>query len=72
MGLGFLVHDSAKRVLASFCATKPHILDLGIAEAIFAWKMIEVVASLGYHSVLFEGDSLKIVQALKMESVRLG
>ena len=54
MSMGFLVHDSAQRVLASFCTAKPHILDPGIAEAICAWKMIEVVASLGYHSVLFE------------------
>jgi hypothetical protein len=72
MGMSFLVRDSVRHVLASFCATKPHILDPGIVEAIFAWKMIEVVASLGYHSVLFEGDSPEIVQALKMEGVCLG
>jgi hypothetical protein len=71
MVMGFLVHDYARHVLASFYATKPHIFDPGIAEAIFAWKMIEVVAPLGYHSVLFEGDSLEIVQALKMEGVCL-
>lgn len=49
-----------------------HILDPGIAEVVLAWKMIEIVTSSGYHYVLFEGDSLKIVQVLKMDGCCLG
>ena len=36
MGMGFLVCDFAGRVLAFFCATKPHISDSSIVEAISA------------------------------------
>jgi hypothetical protein len=72
MGMGFLARNSAGHVLASYCATKPYIVDPGIAEAVSAWKMIEVAVSLGFQSVIFEGDSLEIVQALRNEGSCLG
>ena len=72
MGMGFLARNSAGQVLASYCATKPYIVDPGIAEAVSAWKMIEVAVSLGFQSVIFEGNSLEIVQALRNEGCCLG
>jgi hypothetical protein len=72
MGMGFLAQNSIGHVLASYCATKPYIVDPGIAEAISTWKMIEVVVSFGFQNVIFEGDSLKIVQALNNERSCLG
>jgi hypothetical protein len=72
MGMGFIARDYSGRVLVSFCASKPYILDPGIAEVVSAWKMIEIVSSSGYNSVLSEGDSLEIVKPLKIEGCCLG
>jgi hypothetical protein len=54
MGMVFVARSSTGHVIASFCATKPFIVDIGIAEAISARKMIEVIFSLNFQIVLFE------------------
>jgi hypothetical protein len=42
MGMGFIARDYFGHMLVSFCTSKPHILDSEIAEAVSAWKMIEL------------------------------
>ena len=63
---------SPKFCWTCYCATKPYIVDLGIGPILLIQvevfpirKMIEVAISSGFQSDMFEGDSLKIVQALK-------
>jgi hypothetical protein len=48
MGMGFLARNSIGHVLTSYCATKLDIVDPSIAQAILAWKIIEVVVSFGF------------------------
>jgi hypothetical protein len=39
-------------------ASRPHVTDPTIAEAIAEWKIVDVCISLGFPKVLLEGDSL--------------
>lgn len=43
LGMGFIARDQTGRVLVAHCASKLlYISDPGIAEALAAWKMVEV------------------------------
>lgn len=53
----------------------PHLLPLfllsmipTVAEAVVSWKVVVFNSELGFSRVIFEGDALKVVNALKQDS----
>jgi ribonuclease HI len=71
-GYGVAVRDHKGVLLASFCATKEFIIDPGTTKVLAAWKAVELSHHLGLRKIVLEGDSLKVVNDLKQESVQLG
>jgi hypothetical protein len=65
MGVGVIVRDERGDVLATLCTTIPFVTDPTIAEAIAAWKAVELGCELGFQRVILEGDALEIVKALR-------
>jgi hypothetical protein len=52
MGIGIIARDHSGTVLATVSASRPHVTDPTTAEAIAAWKMVEVCITLGYLKVI--------------------
>lgn len=46
----------------------PFIIDPTTAEAVAAWKAVAFCSDLGFQLVIFEGDALEIVNALRQDS----
>lgn len=67
MGVGVVVRDEGGAVLAIKCTTVSSIGDPTIAEAVAAWKAVELCCELGAQRVILEGDALEVVQALRHE-----
>lgn len=70
MGVGVVVRDASGAILASMVTTIPFIRDPTVAEAMAAWKAVVFCSELGFQRVIFEGDALEIVNALRQESPR--
>jgi hypothetical protein len=56
IGVGVVVRDESGTLLASF------------AEAVAPWKAVVFSSELGFPRVIFEGDALEVVNALKQDS----
>jgi hypothetical protein len=48
------------------------LFDPTTAEALAAWKMAELCVSMDCNSVILEGDSMEVVQALRNDEVSWG
>lgn len=58
MGIGVMVRDFTRKVLATFCETKPYVQDPSSAEACAARQAVELSLTLGWRKVILEGDKL--------------
>jgi hypothetical protein len=67
MGVGIVIRDHVRQTLAMKCMSKPHIMDPTTAKAFAAWVLMELCCRLELGKVIFEGDSLEVVQILKKE-----
>jgi hypothetical protein len=67
MGVGVVVRDSAGGVLAMQCLTKESITSPSVAETIGAWAVVELALRMDLRCVIFEGDALEIINALRSE-----
>jgi hypothetical protein len=47
------------------CIEAPYVTNPTIAEAIAAWKMVDVCISSGFTKVILEGDSLEVVNSMQ-------
>jgi ribonuclease HI len=70
MGFGIVVRNFEGRVLAARCGSVANISDPLIAEAIGAWKSVELCQNLGLSKIFLEGDNLEVVSALQKEGPR--
>lgn len=64
MGIGGIVRNHDGLAIAMFCAVKQNISDPTMVEAFGAWKAVDTAVQLGLRRVMFEGDSLIVVNAL--------
>jgi len=74
MGVGVVIIDSHGRVEASMARVIPHISDSTSAEAVALWHGVNrshLSHEMGFQQVIFEGESLRVVQALKQDSPSL-
>lgn len=67
MGLGGLIRNSRGEVVAAFSSSIPYVQDPDAAETIALWKAILFCLDRGFQSVILEGDSLHVVEALRQE-----
>lgn len=67
MGLGVVVRDSSGELRGSLFASVHGITDLDVAEAMAAWRAANLCIVQGFQSVILEGDSTNIVNALRMK-----
>jgi hypothetical protein len=65
MGIGVIARDHEGNVLAMLCTKKEHISDPTMAEAVVAWRAVNLARRLDLQSIMLEGDALEIVQALQ-------
>jgi hypothetical protein len=72
MGIGVIIRDHNGAILAALVASKQYIIDPTTVEALVAWKMVELCVSMDCNSVILEGDSMEVVQALRNEEVSWG
>lgn len=64
MGIGVIARNHEASPLAMLCARTEFVSDPTIAEAIAAWRAVELAMKLGFCFITLEGDALLIVQAL--------
>jgi hypothetical protein len=65
MGMEVIARDHNGSAVVMLCASKEFISDPAMAEAVAAWRTVELACSLDLESIMLEGDSLEVVQALK-------
>jgi hypothetical protein len=67
MGVGILVSDHARVVVAAKCSTQSHVTDPLVAETIAAWTAARFITQKGFGNAILEGDSLGVVNSLQNE-----
>jgi ribonuclease HI len=67
MGVGLVVRNVFGEVVVALAATIPCIYDPTMAEAMGAWRATSFNCEKGLSQVVFEGDSLLVVTAVKKE-----
>lgn len=65
MGCGIIVRDYKGFVIAAQSKRLNALQELVIAEAMAALVVVEFSRDLGIHSIILEGDSLLVVQAIR-------
>jgi hypothetical protein len=58
---GIIARDAGGAVVAIQCASRPHITNLAIVEAMATWMLAEFNFRLGYNQIIAEGDSMGVV-----------
>ncbi|XVF01504.1 hypothetical protein REPUB_Repub04eG0094400 [Reevesia pubescens] len=66
-GIGAIIRDTDGFMLAACSLFQPGISDPSIIEAVVAIYEIKFARSLGFQSVLLEGDALNVINLLKKE-----
>ena len=66
-GIGVVIRNSNGDVLASFSQKIPQVYKAEEIEALAAFKALSFAFELGFRSANLEGDSLGLIQALKLE-----
>lgn len=64
MGIGVIVRDHTREVIATISAPKNYITAPDIAEAVAALKAVTFCRERGLSKVVLEGDALQVVTAL--------
>jgi ribonuclease HI len=67
MGIGLLIRDHEGAVVAAICFTQRHVSDPLIAETIAVWTAARFIKHKGLDNVVFEGDSLGVMNNLLEE-----
>lgn len=67
MGVGIIARDQNGDVVGAMCLTKPFLTDPATAEAVRVWQSVEFSRQMRLANIVFEGDSLEVVNALKNE-----
>jgi ribonuclease HI len=67
-GRGVIVPDELRRVQATLTKPIPYITDPSAAEAMALWQGVNLCIELGFQQVIFEGDSMWVVQTVKQAS----
>ena len=65
MGIGIVVRDFTGDVVATQSTMKAYVCDPVVAEALALWMAVVLVGQLGFMDVIFEGDCLEEVKAIK-------
>lgn len=65
MGVGVVAGEHIGNVVGALCCTRPSISDPATAEAVGAWKAVSFGRQLGLDHVVFQGDSLEVLNAMK-------
>jgi ribonuclease HI len=62
MGVGVVLRDEHGAVVAALASVFPFVRDPVLAEATALWKAVKFCGEVGCQRVVFEGDSLQVVQ----------
>ena len=65
--VGVVIRDDKGAILASCLEKIPQVYKADEIEALAARKALSFAAELGFRSAILEGDSLGLIQALKLE-----
>jgi ribonuclease HI len=65
MGVGVVVRGHNGKLKGAYSTIAPGITDPDVAEAMAAWQAAKFCAVQGFQNIIFEGDSLHTVSALK-------
>jgi hypothetical protein len=66
MGVGAMLRDEQGRVRVAM-ATAMVIPNFIVVEVVALWKAVNFCLDLGYKRVIFEGDSMQVVQSMNQE-----
>ena len=69
--IGVVIRDSNGAILASYSQKIPQAYKAEEIEALAALKALSFAFELGFRSAILEGDSLRLIQALKSEEHNL-
>jgi ribonuclease HI len=65
VGIGVIIRDHERDIIAMLCANKRYVTDPLLAEALAVWQASDLVKQLDLRRVTLEGDALSIVQAME-------
>jgi hypothetical protein len=65
MRVGAIVRDSSGEVLTALSTIVPFINDYDVVEVVVAWKAVTFCCEMGFQWMIFEGDFLNVVNALR-------
>jgi ribonuclease HI len=65
MGVGVVARDHNGNVVGALCCMRPFISDPTTAEAVGAWQAVMFGKQFRVDNVIFKGDSLDVVNAMK-------
>jgi hypothetical protein len=72
MGIDIVARDHNGQIVAVLVASRQLIIDPTTAEALAAWKMADLCVSMELDNIILEGDSLKVVQAMRKDECTWG
>lgn len=67
MDIDVIIRDSKDEVLVTLSESKDHVIVPEIVKAMAALRTVNFSHKLGFYKVILEGDTLQIVQALKIK-----
>ncbi|XP_041017966.1 uncharacterized protein LOC121260189 [Juglans microcarpa x Juglans regia] len=70
LGIGLVARDHEGRIIASKKVAKAGCVIPLLAEAIGAYQGVKLASEMNLESVIFEGDSLQVVQAINLHKER--
>jgi hypothetical protein len=68
MRVGMVARDHNENMVGALCCTRPFISDPTTAEVVGAWQAILFGRQLGLDYIVFERDSLEMVNMMKNEN----
>jgi hypothetical protein len=72
VGVGVILRNHVRAVVASLYTVKPAMLDPASAEAIAAWHATELSSRMEVRKIIIEGDAMEVVQAFRREGIWRG
>ena len=67
VGLGLIARDSQGNCLAARCVSLEIKIDAAGVEAMTAANAVIFYKEMGYNNVIFEGDAMQVIKAIKVE-----
>jgi ribonuclease HI len=72
MGMGVVARDHEGEVVATLCAQIRYITDPTSAEALAAWKGVELINRMEWNRAILEGDAQEVVKAFNYDGMWMG